>query len=59
MIPFVIIRKILLFLAPIFLFYFLRKMGKRVQPKRKSHLSDFDKEKIVEGEIVDEGSRNR
>ncbi len=54
MIQLIIIRKVLLFLAPVFLFYFLRKMGKGGQLGRKSHLFDFDKEKIVEGEIVDE-----
>ena len=54
MIPLLIIKKILLFLAPIFLFYLLRKTGKREQPKRKSHLSEFDKSRIVDGEIVDE-----
>lgn len=59
MIPLLIIKKILLFLAPLFLFYFLKKIGKRGKPKRKSHLSDFDKEKIVEGDIVDENSSNR
>ena len=59
MIQFIIIKKILLFLTPIFLFYFLRKMGKRKQFKRKSYLSNFDKEKIIDGEIVDENSSNR
>ena len=54
MIQFIVIKKILLFLAPLFLFYLLRKIGKREQPKKKSHLSDSDKEKIVEGDIVDE-----
>ena len=70
MIPFVIIRKIFLSFAPMVLFYLLRKMHKKQQPKIKSHLSDFDpsteftlerseglrasKEKIVEGEIVEE-----
>ena len=53
MIPLLIIKKILLLLAPIFLFYFLRKMGKGGQLGRKSKLSEFDKSKIVEGEIVD------
>ncbi len=53
MIGLVIIRKILLFLAPMVLFYFLRKMRKE-QPKRKSHLSDFDRDKIIDGEIVEE-----
>lgn len=59
MIPFIVIRKILLSLVPLFFFYLLRKIGKRGEPKKKSHLSDFDKEKIVEGEIVDESSSNR
>lgn len=59
MIQFIIIKKILLFLAPMFLFYFLRKMGKGRQLGRKSKLSDFDKSQIVEGEIVDENSSNR
>ena len=59
MIPFVIIRKILLSLVPPLLFYLLRKMRKEQQPKIKSHLSNFDKVKIVEGEIVDESSSNR
>lgn len=58
MIPLIIIKKILLFLAPLFVFYLLRKMGKREQSKKKSHQSNFDKEKIVEGEIVDENSSN-
>jgi len=61
MIPLLIIKKLLLFLAPIFLFYLLRKMGKRENLKKKSHLSEFDpstplrasKSHIVEGEIVD------
>lgn len=65
MIPFIIIRKILLSLVPLFLFYLLRKMGKEPRPNRKSHLPDFDpstelrasKSQIVEGEIVDESSR--
>lgn len=54
MIPLIIIKKIFLFLGPLFLFYLLKKMGNNQQPKRKSHLSNFDKDKIVEGEIVDE-----
>ena len=58
MIQFIIIRKIFLFLVPLVLFYLLRKMGKG-EPGRKSYLSEFDKEKIVEGEIVDENSSNR
>jgi hypothetical protein len=59
MIPFIIIRKVLLSLVPLILFYLLRKIGNKRQPKRKSHLSEFDKSQIVEGEIVDESSRNR
>lgn len=64
MIPFIIIKKILLSLAPLVLFYLLRKMGNKQKPKRKSHLSEFDpstplrasKDKIVEGEVIDESS---
>ena len=37
------------------LFYLSRKIAKE-QPKQKSHLSDFDKSRIVEGEIVKDGS---
>jgi len=59
MIQFIIIKKILLFLAPLFAFYLLRKMGKGGQLGRKSKLSDFDKSQIVEGEIIDESSGNR
>lgn len=59
MIQFIIIRKILLSLVPLILFHLFRKMGNKQQLKRKSHLSEFDKEKIVEGEIVDESSSNR
>lgn len=59
MIQFIIIKKIFLFLVPLFLFYLLKKMGNNQQPKRKSHLSEFDKEMIVEGEVVDESSSNR
>ena len=67
MIQFIIIRRILLSLAPIFLFYLLRKMGKERQPKKKSQLSDVDpstglrtsKSQIVEGEIIEESNSNR
>ena len=59
MIPFVIIRKIFLSIAPLILFYLFKKMIKNQEPKKRSHLSDFDKEKIIEGKIVDESSRNR
>ena len=63
MIPFVLIRKILVSLAPLALFYLLRKVARNQHvSKRKSHSSDFDpstplrasKSKIVEGEIVEE-----
>ncbi len=55
MIPFILIRKILVSLAPLAIFYFLRKVVKKQQlPKRKSHSSGFDKSRIVEGEIVEE-----
>jgi len=50
MIPLVIVRKIVLFLAPLVLFYVLRKIGKK--PQGKSHQSNIDKSHIVEGEIV-------
>ncbi|MDP2638229.1 MAG: hypothetical protein Q8P26_04170 [Candidatus Levybacteria bacterium] len=67
MIPFVIIRKIFLSIVPLVLFYLLKKIIKNQEPKKRSHLSDFDpstplrasKSNIVEGEIVDENSRNR
>ena len=59
MIQLVIIRKIFLSIVPLVLFYILRKMVKNQEPKKRSRLPDFDKEKIVEGEIVDESSRNR
>ena len=61
MLPFSILRKILLALAPLALFYFLKK-GTKNDFKKKSSLSDFDpstplrasKSKIVEGEIVED-----
>ena len=59
MIQFIIIKKILLFLAPLVLFYIFKKIGKSELLKKKSHLSDFNKSQIVEGEIVDENSSNR
>ena len=58
-----IIRRVLLPLVPLVLFYILRKVVKKQQlPKRKSHTAGFDpstplrasKSKIVEGEIVEE-----
>jgi len=55
MIPFVIIRKILASIAPLALFYLLKKVARNQHlPKKKSHQSDFDSSKIVEGEIVEE-----
>lgn len=57
---FILVRKILVTLAPLALFYFLRKVAKKQHlPKRKSHSSGFDpsriaEEEILEGEIVDE-----
>ncbi len=49
-----IVRKIILSLAPLALFYLLRKVARYQHfPKRKSHLSES---KIVEGEIVEEKS---
>jgi len=54
MIPFILIRKILLSLVPLALFYLLRKVAKGQHlPKRKSHSSDLNTNKIVEGEIVE------
>ena len=59
MIPFIIIRKIVLSLLPLVIFYLLRKMSNNRKPKGKSRLSDFDSKQIVEGEIVNENSSNR
>ena len=53
MIPLAILRKILLSLVPLVLFYLLKKMAKG-QTERKSQLSDFDKSQIIEGEVVEE-----
>ena len=52
MIPFAIVRKVLLFFAPLVFFYILRKIGKK--PQGKSHQSNVDKSRIVEGEIIEE-----
>ena len=52
-----IIRKILVSLVPLALFYLLRKVARDQHvPKRKSHTSAFDKSQVVEGEIVEEKS---
>ena len=48
-----IIRRVLLPLVPLVLFYLLKK-GVKKDSKKKFSLSDFDKNKIVEGEIVKE-----
>lgn len=58
-----IIRRVLLPLVPLVLFYLLRKVVKKQQlPKRKSHKAGFDpstglrasKNRVVNGEIVEE-----
>jgi len=55
MIAFALIRKILVSIAPLALFFILRNIAKRQHlPKRKSHTASFDTNKIVEGEIVEE-----
>jgi len=51
MIPIVIFKKILLFLAPFVIFYFLRKIGKQKSDK-KSDRASIDKNQVIEGEIV-------
>jgi len=48
-----IVRKILLSFIPLVFFYLFKKMAKE-QPKQKSHLSDFDKSQIIDGEIMEE-----
>ncbi len=40
-------------MAPLVLFYLLKK-GEKKDIKKQSSLSDFDKNKIVEGEIVED-----
>lgn len=50
MIPIVIVKKILLFLVPFVILYFLRKIGKK--QRGKSHIQSIDKNNIVEGEIL-------
>jgi len=55
MIPFALIRRILISIAPLALFYLLKKVARNQHlPKSKPHSSDFDKSKIVEGEIVED-----
>ncbi len=60
MILFALIKRILISLVPILVFYFLNKLGKEKYLKKNNHLSDLDsatdikksKSKIVEGDIV-------
>ncbi len=55
MIPIALIRKILVSIAPLALFYLLRKVVRNQHlPKRKSHTAGFDTSNIVEGEIVED-----
>ena len=63
MIAFALIRKMLVSIAPLALFFILRNVAKGQHlPKRKSHTAGFDPStplrastsKIVEGEIVEE-----
>lgn len=55
MIPFAIIRRVLLSVAPLVLYYLLRKVTRKQHlPKKKSHSSRLDTSRIVEGEIVEE-----
>ena len=55
MIPFTLIRKMLVSIVPLALFYLLRRVARGQHlPKRQSHSSGFDKSRIVEGEIVEE-----
>jgi len=52
-----IIRRVLLPLVPLVLFYLLRKVVKTQSfPKKKSHLPGFDTCRVVEGEIMEEKS---
>lgn len=48
-----VIRKILLYLAPLVLFYLLRRIGKK-RNSQKPHHSFFEKSNIVEGKIIKE-----
>lgn len=55
MIPFALIRKILVSIAPLALFYLFKKVVREQQfPKRKTRSSGFDKSQIMEGEVVEE-----
>ena len=55
MIAFALIRKILVSIAPLALFYLLRKVARNQHVRKKQpHTAGFDTSKIVEGEIVEE-----
>lgn len=49
-----VIRKILLSLAPLVVFYLLKKVTGSQSPRKKVRESDFDKNNVIEGEIVNE-----
>jgi hypothetical protein len=53
------IGKIFLSTLLLVLFNLLRKTIKNQKPKARSRLWDFDKEKIIEGEIVHKRNRHR
>jgi hypothetical protein len=47
-----ILRKIILFFAPLVIFYILRKIGKK-NLKKESRSFDIDRTKIVEGKVIE------
>jgi hypothetical protein len=49
----VIFKKLLLFFAPLVLFYFLRKIGRKNAKKRPNSLN-IDKTSVIDGEVVEE-----
>lgn len=49
-----VIRRILLSLAPLAVFYLLKRVTGAQSPRKKVRQSDFDKNNVVEGEIVNE-----
>ena len=50
---FPLLRRVLFILGPLLFFYLRRKNKKIKSDNKKSFLSDSDKEKIIEGEIVE------
>jgi hypothetical protein len=48
-----IIKKLIIILLPLMIFYFFRKSPRKNLPKKTS-LSNFDKSNIVEGEILED-----